>query len=311
MIRRNLPLLLVLLVMWPLSLALTRWLNGYYLQIVVLIGINIILASSLNLINGITGQFSLGHAGFLAIGAYVSAFTTLSCGFTSAAALPIPLLVGGLAAALAGLAVGVPTLRLRGDYLAIATLGFGEIIRVVILNTNAVGGARGLGGIPTLAGFGSVFACAALCVAALWRLVYSPRGSAFFAIREDEVAAAAMGIDTTRYKILAFVIGAFWAGVAGGLLAHFIGYLHTNSFTFLRSVEIVVMVVLGGLGSLTGCVLAAAILTVLPELLRFGAEYRMVIYALLLIAIMLTRPSGLMGGRELFPWRSWSSTPAR
>jgi branched-chain amino acid transport system permease protein len=310
-IRRNLPVLAALLVLWPLGLALGGMLNAYYLQIVVLIGINIILAASLNLINGVTGQFSLGHAGFLAVGAYVSAFTSLALGLTSSLMLPLPLLVGGLAAALAGLAVGVPTLRLRGDYLAIATLGFGEIIRVIILNTNAVGGARGLGGIPTLAGFGAVFACAVLCVVALWRLVYSPRGSAFFAIREDEVAAAAMGIDTTRYKILAFTIGAFWAGVAGGLLAHFIGYLHTNSFSFLRSVEIVVMVVLGGLGSLTGCILAAAILTILPEALRFGAEYRMVIYSLLLIAIMLTRPSGLMGGREILPWRSWSSTPAR
>jgi branched-chain amino acid transport system permease protein len=308
--RRNAPLALVLVGLGGLGLALGRWLNPYYLQIVVLIGINVILAASLNLINGITGQFSLGHAGFLAIGAYVSAATTLFAGLTSVAALPLALLAGAAAAALAGLAVGIPTLRLRGDYLAIATLGFGEIIRVVILNTEAVGGARGLGGIPILAGFGSVYACAALCLVTLWRLVYSQRGTAFFAIREDEVAAAAMGIDTTRYKILAFVIGAFWAGLAGGLLAHFIGYLHTNSFTFLRSVEIVVMVVLGGLGSLTGCVLAAAILTILPELLRFGAEYRMVIYALLLIAIMLMRPSGLMGGREI-SWRSWSSTPAR
>ena len=308
--RRNAPLALALVGLGVLGLALGRWLNAYYLQIVVLIGINIILAASLNLINGITGQFSLGHAGFLAIGAYVSAATTLGTGLTSAAVLPLSLLTGALAAALAGLAVGIPTLRLRGDYLAITTLGFGEIIRVVILNTDAVGGARGLGGIPTLAGFGSVYACAALCLVMLWRLVYSQRGAAFFAIREDEVAAAAMGIDTTRYKILAFVIGAFWAGLAGGLLAHFIGYLHTNSFTFLRSVEIVVMVVLGGLGSLTGCALAAAILTILPELLRFGAEYRMVIYALLLIAIMLIRPSGLMGGREI-SWPSWSSTPVR
>ena len=207
--------------------------------------------------------------------------------------------------------VGIPTLRLRGDYLAIATLGFGEIIRVVILNTDAVGGARGLGGIPTLAGFGSVYACAVLCVVSLWRMVYSQRGTAFFAIREDEMAAAAMGVDTTRYKILAFVVGAFWAGVAGGLLAHFIGYLHTNSFGFLRSVEIVVMVVLGGLGSITGAILAATILTVLPEVLRFGAEYRMVIYSLLLIALMLTRPSGLMGGAEITAWRFWSSTTAR
>ena len=153
--------------------------------------------------------------------------------------------------------VGIPALRLRGDYLAIATLGFGEIIRVVILNTDAVGGARGLSGIPVLATFTSVYVCAVLCVVSLWRMVYSQRGTAFFAIREDEIAAAAMGIDTTRYKTLAFTIGAFWAGLAGGLLAHFIGYIHTNSFTFLRSVEIVAMVVLGGLGSITGAILSA------------------------------------------------------
>jgi branched-chain amino acid transport system permease protein len=314
LLRRNAALLATLVVLWPLGAAFGRWLNPYYLQIVVYIGINVILAVSLNLINGITGQFSLGHAGFLAIGAYVSAAVTMfawPAAFGVSTGLVVALLAGGVAAAAAGLVVGIPTLRLRGDYLAITTLGFGEIIRVVILNTDAVGGARGLFGIPALAGFASVFACAVLCVVSLWRMVYSQRGAAFFAIREDEVAAAAMGIDTTRYKILAFVVGAFWAGVAGGLFAHFIGYIHTNSFGFLRSVEIVVMVVLGGLGSITGTVLAAAILTVLPEALRFGAEYRMVIYSVLLIALMLVRPSGLMGGAEITTWRFWSSTTAR
>jgi branched-chain amino acid transport system permease protein len=313
LLRHNLGPLAALLALIPLAFALGRWLNPYYLQILVYIGINVMLAVSLNLINGITGQFSLGHAGFLAVGAYVSAALTMFVwpGPLGAAALVAALVAGGLAAAAAGLVLGIPTLRLRGDYLAIATLGFGEIIRVVILNTEAVGGARGLFGIPTLAGFGSVYACAVLCIVSIWRMAYSQRGTAFFAIREDEVAAAAMGVDTTRYKITAFVVGAFWAGVAGGLLAHFIGYLHTNSFGFLRSVEIVVMVVLGGLGSITGAVLAATILTVLPELLRFVAEYRMVIYSALLIALMLTRPSGLMGGREIPSWRFWNWTTAR
>jgi branched-chain amino acid transport system permease protein len=311
--RRNAWTAAVLIALWPLGAALGQVLNPYYMQIVGYIGINIILAVSLNLINGITGQFSLGHAGFLAVGAYVSAAVTLFGwpGATSVFGFVIALLAGGFAAALAGLVVGVPTLRLRGDYLAIATLGFGEIIRVVILNTDAVGGARGLSGIPVLATFASVYACAVLCVVSIWRMVYSQRGLAFFAIREDEIAASAMGIDTTRYKILAFTVGAFWAGLAGGLLAHFIGYIHTNSFTFLRSVEIVVMVVLGGLGSITGAVLSATMLTVLPEVLRFGAEYRMVIYSLLLIVLMLTRPSGLMGSSEITRWRFWSSTTAR
>ena len=312
-VRRNAWPAAVLAALWPLGAALDHGLNGYYLQILVLIGINVILAVSLNLINGVTGQFSLGHAGFLAIGAYTSAAVTLLAWPAGAPVLGfvVALLIGGIAAALAGLVVGIPTLRLRGDYLAIATLGFGEIIRVIILNTDAVGGARGLGGIPILANFSSVYACAVLCIVSLWRLAYSQRGTALFAIREDEIAAAAMGIDTTRYKILAFTVGAFWAGLAGGLLAHFIGYIHTNSFTFLRSVEIVVMVVLGGLGSITGAVVSATLLTVLPEVLRFGAEYRMIIYSLLLIGLMLARPSGLMGGAEITRWRFWSSTTAR
>ncbi|HVN85795.1 MAG TPA: branched-chain amino acid ABC transporter permease [Candidatus Binatia bacterium] len=311
-LRRNAIGLIILAAQWPLGALLSRSLNPYYLQIVVYIGINIILAVSLNLINGIAGQFSLGHAGFMAVGAYVSAAATMLVWPHAPAALglPVVLLVGGLAAALAGLLIGIPTLRLRGDYLAIATLGFGEIIRVVILNTEAVGGARGLFGIPTLASFASVYACALLCVGLLWRLVHSAHGKALLAIREDEIAAAAMGIDTTRYKIIAFVVGAFWAGVAGGLFAHFIGYIHTNSFTFLKSIEIVVMVVLGGTGSISGAVLAAAALTVLPELLRFGAEYRMIIYSLLLIIMMLTRPAGLLGRSEITPWRFWKSRTA-
>jgi branched-chain amino acid transport system permease protein len=314
LLRHNAAPAAVLIALWPLGIGLDHVLNPYHLQIIGYIGINIILAVSLNLINGITGQFSLGHAGFLAVGAYVSAAVTLfvwPAGRATGLEFVVALLAGGAAAALAGLLVGVPTLRLRGDYLAIATLGFGEIIRVVILNTDAVGGARGLSGIPVLATFAGIYTCAVLCVVSIWRLVYSQRGLAFFAIREDEIAATAMGIDTTRYKILAFTVGAFWAGLAGGLLAHFIGYIHTNSFTFLRSVEIVVMVVLGGLGSITGAVLAAVILTLLPEVLRFGAEYRMVIYSLLLIGLMLTRPTGLMGGSEITRWRFWSSTTAR
>ena len=313
LLRRNVWPAAAVFALWPLGAALGQLVNAYHLQIAVYIGINIILATSLNLINGVTGQFSLGHAGFLAIGAYVSAAVTLFVwpGGASQLTLVVALLAGGVAAAFAGLVVGIPTLRLRGDYLAIATLGFGEIIRVVILNTDAVGGARGLSGIPVLASFTSVYVCAVLCVVSLWRMVYSQRGTAFFAIREDEIAAAAMGIDTTRYKILAFTVGAFWAGLAGGLLAHFIGYIHTNSFTFLRSVEIVAMVVLGGLGSMTGAVLSATILTLLPELLRFGAEYRMVMYSLLLIGLMLARPSGLMGGAEITRWRFSSSTTAR
>jgi branched-chain amino acid transport system permease protein len=312
LLRANAVPLAILAALWPLSALLGRFLNPYILQIVIYIGINVILAVSLNLINGIAGQFSLGHAGFMAIGAYASAACTMLVWPQAPAPIALlgALLVGGLAAALAGLIVGIPTLRLRGDYLAIVTLGMGEIIRVVILNTEIVGGARGLFGIPMLAGFFSVYACMLACVVVLWRLAYSMKGRAFFAIREDEIAAAAMGIDTTRYKIIAFIVGAFWAGLAGCLFAHVIGYIHTNSFTFLKSIEIVVMVVLGGMGSMSGAIFAAMVLTVLPEVLRFGAEYRMIIYSVLLIVLMLTRPTGLLGSREITQWRSWKPRTA-
>jgi branched-chain amino acid transport system permease protein len=296
------------------DVALTRYLSPYLLQIVVLCGINVILAVSLNLINGFTGQFSIGHAGFMALGAYGSAMFSLGVGrgwvsalqaagapapLAAAPALLMALLLGGLLAALAGYLVGLPSLRLRGDYLAIVTLGFGEIIRVLILNIDAVGGARGLPGIP---GWANVFwvglGVAAVIVLAR-NLANSTHGRALFAIRDDEVAAEALGVDTTSYKVLAFVLGAFFAGVAGGLFAHFLSYLNPNSFTFIKSIEVIAMVVLGGMGSISGSVLAAILLTIAPEVLRPMQKYRMVIYSLMLIVLMITRPGGLLGTREL------------
>jgi branched-chain amino acid transport system permease protein len=279
------------------------------------IGIAIILAVSLNLVNGLTGQFSIGHAGFMAVGGYVSAVLLMR----GPAQDPYRLFfiasiaAGAGAAALAGWLVGKPSLRLRGDYLAIVTLGFGEIIRVIILNLDFVGGARGFGDIPSLAGFFWIYLFVAVTVVTVRRMVRSARGLAFLAVREDDLAAGVMGIDSTRFKVTAFVVGSFFAGIAGGLFAHFLTYLHTNSFTFMRSIEIIVMVVLGGMGSLTGSVAAAALLTVLPELLRPLKEYRMVIYSALLIVLMLTRPQGVLGHRELsLAWvrdwlRSWSA----
>jgi len=312
-LRRNAGVLAAFGACFALTPLLPLGLNAYYVQILAYIGINAILAVSLQLINGVAGQFSLGHAGFMAIGAYVAAAWAVFA--VPAAPPPVQLwsglVAGGLAAAAAGLAVGIPTLRLRGDYLAIATLGFGEIIRVVILNTDAVGGARGMIGIPVLASVGTIAACVVLCTVVVWRLAYSAEGRALRAVREDEVAAAAVGIDPARRKILAFTVGAAWAGVAGGCFAFFIGYLNTNSFQFLRSVEIVVMVVLGGLGSVTGALVAAALLTILPEVLRPIAEYRMIIYSALLIVLMLVRPEGLLGGGELLPWRSSKPATAR
>jgi branched-chain amino acid transport system permease protein len=305
----NLGIVALVAALYPIKALLEDRLDAYFYQVLILIGLNIILAVSLNLINGITGQFSLGHAGFLAIGAYTAGIVLKHshppAGFAGSMAYLGMLVASGVVAAIAGLIVGVPCLRLRGDYLAIATLGFGEIINVVIVNTESigdwdVGGSSGLHGIPILANFFWVFACVVACVVAVWRLAYSSKGKAFAAIRDDEIAAAAMGVNTTYYKVAAFVIGAFFAGVAGGLWATWFGDLDPNSFRFIKSFDIVTMVVLGGSGSVTGSVIAAAVLTILPEWLRFLAQYRLVIYSLLLIFMMLFRPEGLMGNRELF-----------
>ncbi len=272
--------------------------NRYYLGIAVDVGINIILAVSLNLINGHTGQFSLGHAGFMAVGGYTAAKLTLVFG----AALPPvaqpflfagALLAGGLVAALAGLFVGVPSLRLRGDYLAIVTLGFGEIIRVIFQTSEFFGAATGLTGISKLTTFGWAWALAAVTVYVVACLVNSTYGRGFIAVHDDEIAASAMGINTMRYKVTAFVVGAFFAGIAGGLYAHHKLVLKPDGFDFIKSIEIVVMVILGGMGRTAGVICAAVILTILPELLRGVAEYRMIIYSLLIIGLMLTRPQGL------------------
>ncbi len=288
--------------------------NPYFLQILILIGINIMLAVSLNLINGFTGQFSIGHAGFMAIGGYSSAFFTYYFGrnliqsLSSVIFFPwlaksiifvLALILGGMLAAVAGLVVGIPSLKLKGDYLAIATLGFGEIIRVMILNIDAVGGARGFADIPGYTNLFWVLFFMILTIIVVRNLIHSTHGRAFLSVREDEVAAEAMGINTTYYKVYAFVIGAFFAGIAGGLFGHYLMYLHTNSFTFMRSIEVIIMVVLGGMGSITGSILAAIILTILPEFLRVVKDYRMVIYSLILIILMLTRPQGIFGVQEL------------
>ena len=275
--------------------------NPYFLDIAVGCGINITLAVSLNLINGYTGQFSLGHAGFMGIGAYTAALLTTSLGVTL---LPlfgdqawllfaVALLAGGLAAALAGLLVGVPSLRLRGDYLAIVTLGFGEIIRVVIQNIDAVGGSRGLIGIPGYTNLFWTYGIAAVAVYVVWSLVNSTYGRGFIAVADDEIAAEAMGINTTRYKITAFLVGAFFAGLAGGVYAHFKQYIAPQGFGFDRSIEIVVMVILGGMGNTAGVIVAAILLTVLGELLRQFGDFRMILYSLAIIVLMILRPQGL------------------
>jgi branched-chain amino acid transport system permease protein len=312
--RRFLPhlaLLAAILLALGVSL-LSGHIDDYFLDVLLNIGINVILAVSLNLVNGHTGQFSLGHAGFMAVGAYLSAILTIEARAPLFAAMGgenvvtigvvflLALTAGGLGAALCGLLVGVPSLRLRGDYLAIVTLGFNEIIRVVLQNTYhvgpwEVGGALGLKGIPPWTNVFWTFTLAAIAIYVIGSLVGSTYGRGFLAVRDDEVAAEAMGINTTRYKVTAFVVGAFFAGAAGGLFAHFRTTISPEGFNFLKSVDVVVMVILGGMGSTLGVTVAAIVLTVLNELLRNAEQYRMIVFALLLIVMMILRPQGILG----------------
>ena len=314
MIKKNLIWIALLTLIWILNIFVADQMDPYFYTILMYAGINIILAVSLNLVNGFTGQFSIGHAGFMSVGAYASALVSVTLQthnplfFDSAVPQNLffifLLLVGGLIAALVGYVVGLPSLRLKGDYLAIVTLGFGEIIRVILLNIDSVGGARGMPNIPALTSFGWVYTMVALVIFAINRLVTSAPGRGFLAVREDEIAADAMGVNTTQVKIRAFVISAFFAGTAGALFAHFLRYINPQTFDFNKSFEIIIMVVLGGMGSITGSVVAAIALTVLREALRPLQEYthvdfRMVIYSLVLIVVMLTRPKGIFGTKEI------------
>jgi branched-chain amino acid transport system permease protein len=264
--------------------------NRYYLGVAIDVGIAIIMAVSLNLINGHTGQFSMGHAGFMAVGGFTAAKLTL---LTSNAIFPLSLVFGGLMAATVGLIVGVPSLRLRGDYLAIVTLGFGEIIRVIFQNSQAFGAATGLTGIPRLTTIFWTYGAAAVTVYVVTSMVNSTYGRGFICVHDDEVAAAAIGINPTRYKVTAFVTGAFFAGVAGALYAHQKSVMQPDGFGFIRSIDYVVMVILGGMGRTAGVIAAAVVLTLLPEFLRQFASYRMILYSLLIIGLMMARPQGL------------------
>ncbi len=296
--------LFFVIVLWAIDSLLTGFMNPYYLRVLVNCGIAGILALSLNLINGCAGQFSLGHAGFMAVGAYVSAglTTVFPAGEFAATDLGVGIAIGlgGAVAGGVGYLVGLPSLRLRGDYLAIVTLGFSEMIRVVFLNINALGGARGMYGIPARVGFFWVFLWMAFTFVCLNRLLKSSRGRAIFSLRDDEIAAQAMGVEISHFKVVSFAISSFFAGIAGGLFAHYQGFIDPQSFDFSRSVLVVIMVVLGGMGSLSGAVLGAFIVTVLPEVLRAFEQYRLVIFPLLLILMMLLRPMGILGHRELW-----------
>ncbi|MFS0605373.1 branched-chain amino acid ABC transporter permease [Peribacillus frigoritolerans] len=269
-------------------------LNPFYINTLMFIGINIMLATSLHLIIGITGQFSIGHAGFLAVGAYASAVMTMKLELPFIMAV----LTGGVIAAVAGMVIGIPSLRLKGDYLAIATLGFGEIVRIVLLNIEYVGGASGMQ-VSHLTTWPWVFACVMITVLVIRNFTNSTHGRACISVREDETAADAMGINTTYYKVAAFVIGAFFAGIAGSLYAHNFYIIQPSNFGFLKSFDILIFVVLGGLGSLSGSVLAAILLTIVTTFLQDYPETRMIIYSLVLILMMIFRPQGLMGTKEI------------
>ena len=262
---------------------------------ILIIGVNIIMAASLNLINGYTGQFSLGHAGFMAVGAYVSVVLTTNLHLPFLVAL----LAGGAAAGALGCLIGLPTLRLSGDYLAIATLGLSEIIRIVLMNIQYVGGAAGFSGIPHLTTFPWVFFSMLATLFVIKNFVNSTHGRACIAIRENEIAAEAMGVNTTKYKVMAFTIGAAFAGVAGGLFAHIFYIITPLSFTFMQSFNYLIMVVLGGLGSITGAIAGAFVVTFISAILADWPEYRMIIYALALILLMFYRPQGLFGYMEI------------
>lgn len=277
---------------------------SYYIRVILLCGINMVLALSLNIATGFLGQLPLGHAGFMALGAYSSAIFMRGISASPELMFPIGILLGGTVAAFIGFLIGIPALRLRGDYLAIITLGFGEIIRVVLLNIDDVlgfkltYGAASLKNIPKTTTFFNTFLIVGIVCFVIHTFIKSRHGRATLAIRDNEIAAESCGINTTYYKTLGFVMSAFFAGVAGALYAGYIGVLSPNAFGFMRSIEILVMVVLGGMGSMIGSVISASVLTAVPEMLRAFSQYRMIAYSLLLILVMIFKPSGLMGNYE-------------
>jgi branched-chain amino acid transport system permease protein len=306
---------LVLVVIYAAGVAAEAGLIEYVQRIVLIAGINVILAVGLNLINGTTGQFSIGHAGFMAVGAYAAAFFGVQLapwlngmlgagGVADAVTFNMALLGGALMAAVAGLLVGLPSLRLRGDYLAIVTLGFGEIIRILFNNAQFLGGATGYSGtdpagLPQYTSFFWVYLWAFLVIVLIRNVTFSQTGRSLSAIREDEIAAEAMATPTTRLKVLAFTLSAATAGIAGGLFAHMQAGVRPEDFKFDKSIDMIVMIIVGGLGSISGAALGGIFVAVSLEAMRDLQEYRLVLYALLLVVIMLVRPQGLLGNREI------------
>lgn len=270
--------------------------DGYYLRIMIFIGINIILALGLNLITGVTGQLSMGHAGFMSLGAYTSAILSVHFGTPFFLAI----IAGALLAALFGFLIGIPTLRLDGDYLAMVTIGFSEIIRVFFLNFEPGGKAVGFSGIPQETTFTTVWIIVVVVIILNSKLFNSRVGRSLFAIRENEIAAESCGINTTRMKVLAFTVGSLLGGLGGGLYAHYMYYINPQDFGFMKSIEILNMVVLGGMGSIPGTIIGVIILTLAPEVLRVVAEYRLLVYGALLVILMIFRPNGLLGDVRIY-----------
>lgn len=274
-------------------------LNRQYTSLLVPIAINVILAVSLNLITGFLGELSLGHAGFMSIGAYVGALITINMDAPEIVELTLALLAGGAVAAFFGFIIGMPVLRLNGDYLAIVTLGFGEIIKSVLISMKITNGAKGLQRIPlytTYKSYTLVFILMVISILAIMNIVKSRHGRAICSIRDNSIATQSIGINVSRFKVMTFVISAFFAGIAGVLYAHNVGILKPTTFDYNKSIEILVIVVLGGMGSIRGSVIAAIILTALPELLRGADDFRMLLYAVVLIIIMLFNHSKIKEG---------------
>lgn len=336
--RSALPFAIAIVLAFAMNAVVGPAVGATWTKILLDVGIAILLAGSLNVVNGYAGQFSIGHAGFMLVGGYAAAWLTFYGsvkwfdikepfgGFLGQGEMLFlaGCMLGGVIASLFGVLVGLPSLRLRGDYLAIVTLGFGEIVRVLGQITgrqpknmaqiksrsmldlaNDLGGAEGFSQIPGYTNLFFVYLFAFVLLVLAYRLKYSSKGRALLAVRENEIAAEAMGVDTTRAKVVAFVFSAFFAGIGGALYAHQVGALDPKELGFLKSIDLVIIVVIGGMGSITGVVIGAGILVILPEVFRQFADYRMIAYALALIAVMLLRPQGIMGVKELWETSWW------
>lgn len=291
-------LLLFLVYLMMTLLVHSSMFSRYQISVIILICINIILAVSLNITVGCLGQITIGHAGFMSVGAYTAALFSKSALVAGVPGFLIALILGGIVSGIIGVIIGIPALRLNGNYLAIIPLAFGEIIRVFIEYFDFTGGAQGLRGIPKFNNFDLIYWIMVFSVILMFSLMTSRHGRAILAIREDEIASSASGINTTYYKTFAFTLSAIFAGIAGGIYAHNLGVLGAKQFDYNYSINILVMVVLGGMGSFTGSIIAAIVLTLLPEVLREFSDYRMIAYAVILIFMMIFRPKGLLGREE-------------